>query len=163
MSFFFDMLSSLIHYMSLVSNMEEIIKMTNLVYTEDDYPAEQELIGRTLTDEEYECLTVEELITAIRHSSWAWWVFAGTKGLEPNGRFTIETQKWLNEQSARELKEFIREKDGLIIRLDEPEERNEFPVFSKGPRKGFPNYKKEPETCFDRWHDIHFKDECILK
>jgi hypothetical protein len=117
---------------------------TKLVY--DEYG---ELLGRTLDDEEYTSVTAEELITAIGHSSWG----LGVIDTDNDGRFTMKAEDNLNKMSAEQLREFIQENGGLIIILDVPEERNVFPVFSKGPRKGYPNYKKEPETFYDRWYE----------
>jgi hypothetical protein len=37
-----------------------------------------------------------------------------------------------------------------------------FPVFQKGPRKGEPNFKKEPEVFYDLWYDVFFEDECFF-
>jgi hypothetical protein len=116
--------------------------MTKLVYDEWD-----DLLGRTLTDEEYECLTAEELIDAIGHSSWG----LAVSDTDNDSRFTIEAQDKLNEKSREQLKEFIQNNNGLIVRfLEEPEERNVFPVFSNGPRKGYENCTKVSEVFFDR-------------
>jgi hypothetical protein len=128
--------------------------MTKLVY--DKWGG---LDGRILTDEEYNNLTVEELLAAIDHSTWS----LGVIDTDNDIRFTTGAQDKLNKMSAKQLKEFIRENGGLIIRLDEPAERNIFPVCSKGPRKGYPNYKEKPEVFLDRWYDIEVKDDCVLK
>ena len=129
------------------------IKMTKLVY--DEWGG---LDGRTLTDEEYNNLTVEELLVAIYHSF-------GVLALEQDNdcRFTQRVREELEMKSAEELKELIRENDGLIIRLSEPDHRYVFPEFSKGPRKGHLNFKKEPEVFIDRWYHIENKEDCVLK
>jgi hypothetical protein len=129
--------------------------MTNLVFCD----ITKEIIGRTLTDDEYTNITSEELIIAIRHSDWG----LGIIDTDSDCRFTKEAIDKLTEKSAEQLKEFIRENDGMLIRSDEPMERNVFPLFQKGPRKGYPNFKKEPEIFVDRWYSIEHEDECVLK
>jgi hypothetical protein len=106
--------------------------MTKLVY--DEWGG---LDGRTLTDEEYNNLTVEELLITIYQSSWA----LGVIDTDDDMWFTQEARKELEKKSAEQLKDFIRENGGLIISfLDKP-----------GHRYVYPEY------------DIEVKDDCVLK
>src|ERR1700738_3885459 len=122
----------------------------------DEY---EECLGRTLTKDEYDNITADELRDAIHHSPWGICVFDTDNDI----RFTKEVVDDLRRMSATELKEVIQKEKGMIIRYsddDEPGERIVFPVFQKGPRKGYSNFKKEPEVFFDRWYTIEFVNEC---
>jgi hypothetical protein len=127
---------------------------TKLVY--DEWGG---LSGRTLTDEEYDDLTVEELLNTLYQSSWS----DGVIDSDDDIRFTKEARDELEKKSAEQLREFIRENGGLIIRLNTPSPRYVYPVFSKGPRKGLPDYKKEADIFLDQWYDIEVKDDCVLR
>jgi hypothetical protein len=141
--------------------------MTKLVYFKDEEPPE--ILGRIPTSDEYANITETELLDAIRHSSWATCVLDTDRDF----RFTKEVRNMLRAMTAAELKDLIEKHNGLLVHaLDDdlegqmhavgPWERYEFPIFSKGPRKGYPNFNKDPEEFFDRWYEIEFKDECIV-
>jgi hypothetical protein len=105
----------------------------------------QELIGRALTEEEYNNITQQELLDAISHSSLGWCVVDTVAG-----GFSPYAHNTLMNKTTTELKQFIDENGGMLIRSEEPMFRNEFPLITKGSRKGHPNFNKEPEEFGDR-------------
>ena len=117
------------------------------------------MLGRELSDEEWESITANEIRDAINHSGWGWC----NLDLDLDGRLTRETRAQLNAMSVEELKALIDKGKGVLVRLPEPMFRNVFPIFTKGARKGEPNFEKEPEVFWDRWHNIiDLDDEYIV-
>jgi hypothetical protein len=112
-----------------------------------------ELIGRALTQGEYDDLTLFDLQAAIGHSSAGLCLF----DTDSDMRFTPEFYNF----SIDELKEKLKEQGAIVIRSHEWEWRNEFPLFARGPRKGLPNFKKEPDVYFDRLYLVDYKEELI--
>jgi hypothetical protein len=72
----------------------------------------------------------------------------------PGRRVTFEGWQEFNALTAEQLKERLRKNDALIIRSREPLFRNEFPPITKGPRKGYPNFTKDPAVYEDRLYRI---------
>jgi hypothetical protein len=72
----------------------------------------------------------------------------------PGRRVTFEGWQEFNTLTAEQLKERLRKDDALLIRSHEPLFRNEFPSITKGPRNGYPNFKKDPEVFWDRLYRI---------
>jgi hypothetical protein len=118
-----------------------------------------ELVGRALTQEEYDNITAQEIRDAINNTSWGWCVI----DIDNDGRFTKEAYDALHAMTVEQLKALIEEHKSVLIRCEQPTFRNVFPVFSKGPRKGYPNFKKEPEVFEDRWYTIEFKEDIVTK
>ena len=58
--------------------------------------------------------------------------------------------------SAEQLKEAIQQHNAVLMRSPEPLHRYVFSVFTKGPRKGQTNWKKDPEVYMDRWYCVDF-------
>jgi hypothetical protein len=85
--------------------------MSNLVYC---YVTEED-IARTLTDEEYNNLTKEELIPAITRCGWGYGVVDTHIDADNVVRFTKEALEKLNKKSAEQLKDFIRENNGVLL------------------------------------------------
>jgi hypothetical protein len=110
-----------------------------------------ELIGRGLSKEEYDSLSLVDLQTAIANSMAGTCIFDVDNDL----RFTPEFWKL----SLDELKQQLEENRAIVLCMPGPEWRNVFPVFKRGPRKGLPNYKKEPTTYEDRWYCVEFRDD----
>jgi hypothetical protein len=121
--------------------------MTSLVYDK----LADELIGRTLTVDECNDITKDELLATLHHSGW----FMYLDGFECDFdmRRTSESHNKLRAMTAEELKTLIHEKEGVLVRaLDEddpiwkrvdytnagPWERNVFPVFKMVRVKGPP-------------------------
>ena len=61
------------------------------------------------------------------------------------------------------MKETLQQHNALLIRSREPLDRNVFPVFTKGPRKGQTNCKKEPRRFIDRWYLVEFLDKVVAE
>jgi hypothetical protein len=140
--------------------------MTHLVYDEISEEicgtlTNDDILGRTLTDDEYANITADELRDAIHHSDWA--LFNEVFETGRDWRFTPECYKKLNAMTADELKDLIQKGNGLLIRGLEPTFRTVFPPITRGPRKGYPNFRKEPEEFWDRWYSIEHKDNCVVK
>jgi hypothetical protein len=104
------------------------------------------LLGRALTHEEYENITADELRNALCHS--------------PDlGRPPLDQWRWIIAGSADQLKDRLQESDALLIRSQERLFREEFPPITKGPRKGYPNFKKAPKRFQDRLYLIAFLED----
>jgi hypothetical protein len=114
-----------------------------------------DLLGRALTQEEYGNITAEELRDAICHSPYLCCIdIEEGPGMRP----TLKGWQELIALSAEQLKERLRKHEALLIRSHEPLFRNEFPLITKGPRKGYPNFKRYPEEFEDRLYLIEFLD-----
>src|SRR5262245_35924122 len=94
-----------------------------------------DLLGRALTQEEYENITAEELRDAICHSAFLWQI-----DIEERHDWHPTLAGWQEfiSLSAEQPKERLRRKKSLLIRSDEPLFRIEFPLITRGPRKGHP-------------------------
>ena len=110
-----------------------------------------EEMGRGLTKEEYDSLSLFDLQTAISHSTAGLAIF----DTDNDWRFTPEFWKLSLDDLKRQLEEY----GAIVLRMSEPSFRNVFPVITRGPRKGLPNYKKEPEVYEDRWYCVEFREE----
>jgi hypothetical protein len=104
------------------------------------------LLGRALTQEEYENITADELRSALCHCPYL-------------GRPPLHHWRWIIAGSADQLKDRLRTSSGLLIRLQERLFREEFPLITKGPRKGYPNFKKAPERFQDRLYHIAYLED----
>src|SRR6516162_3625121 len=111
---------------------------------------EEELLGRPLSKEEYDNISLWELQTAIGHSAAGLSLF----DTDNDSRFTPEF--W--ELSLDELKQTLKEQKAIILHNPEPEFRNEFPEITLGPRKGQSNFKKEPVEYEDRMYHVQYED-----
>jgi hypothetical protein len=114
-----------------------------------------DLLGRALTQQEYANITAEELRDAICHSTFLWEIDI-EEG--PDMHPTPDGWREFIALSAEQLKERLRKKGALLIRSHEPLFRNEFPPITKGPRKGYPNFKKYPYQLKDMLYSIEFPD-----
>jgi hypothetical protein len=110
-----------------------------------------ELIGRDLSKEEYDNISLFDLQQAIAHCSAGICIF----DTDHDCRFTPEF--W--QLSLDELKRQLEENGAIVLRMPEPSFRNEFPLVTRGPRKGLRNYKKEPKVYEDRWYTVEFREE----
>ena len=129
---------------------------TTLYYEyEDDTHNDDDFYGRALTKDEYDNITADELRAAINHSIFMSEIGIGdvaSKDLLP----TPEAERTAKAMSAEQLKEAIQQHNAVLMRSSEPLHRHVFPVFTKGPRKGETNWKKEPEVYMDRWYRVDF-------
>jgi hypothetical protein len=130
--------------------------VTTTLYYDSDHQDEDYLFGRALTEVEHANITADEIRDAISHS-----MFWCELGLEdgPGMRPTPEAVRAFNALTIEQLKEALRKNNAILIRCNTPEYRNVFPVFTKGPRKGETNWKKEPQVFWDRWYLVRFLDE----
>jgi hypothetical protein len=112
-----------------------------------------DLYGRALTQEEYDNITLDEIRDAICHASAGICIF----DIDNDIRFTPEFYGF----SIDELKQKLNEAGVVLFRYEEPSLRNEFPLISRGPRKGMPNFKKEPHVYEDLIYGLEFKDEVV--
>jgi hypothetical protein len=129
---------------------------TTVYYDKDDISHkiyEEDLLGRPLSTEEYDNISLWDLQTAICHSGAGWCPF----DIDNDWRFTRE----FYDLSVDELKQRLKEHEAIILHTAEPGFRNEFPLITHGPRKGMPNFKKEPVEHADRMYDVHFEDGII--
>jgi hypothetical protein len=139
------------------------MEVTTTLYYVDDFPrpgeehrfSDEDLLGRALTQREYENITVQELRDAICHSPYLCCIdIEEGPGMRP----TLKGWQEFIALSAEQLKERLRKNEALIIRSREPLFRNVFPPITKGPRKGYPNFKKYPVEHEDRLYLIEFLD-----
>jgi hypothetical protein len=75
------------------------------------------------------------------------------------GRPPLHHWQWIIAGSADQLKDRLRTSSGLLIRLQERLFREEFPPITKGPRKGYPNFKKAPKRFQDRLYHIAYLED----
>ena len=105
------------------------------------------LLGRALTREEYENITADELRNALCNSPYL-------------GRPPLHHWRQLIVDSADQIKDRLRKGgDALLIRSQERLFREVFPPITKGPRKGYPNFKKAPKRFQDRLYLIAFLED----
>jgi hypothetical protein len=103
------------------------------------------LLSRALTREEYESITADELRNAFFNCPYL-------------GHPPLNHWREFIADSADQLKDRIRKSDALLIRSQKRLLRKEFPLITKGPRRGYPNFKKCPEEFEDRLYLIEFLD-----
>src|SRR5262249_53294093 len=96
-----------------------------------------------------------ELQTAICHS-WA----GSCLPFEQDKDFRF-TRKFY-DLSVEELKQTLKKHGAILIRSNEPLWRNVFPKFTRGPRKGMSNFKKEPEIYEDRMYRVEFEQDDVV-
>ena len=120
-------------------------------YDDDDF------IGRALTKDEYDNITADEIRDAANHSIYLEELGIGEsdKDLRPSP----EAERTAKAMSAEQWKETLQQYNAVLVRCRELSEINVFPVFTKGPRKGQTNWKKEPEVYMDRWYRVEFLGE----
>jgi hypothetical protein len=127
------------------------MEITTTLYYIDDFPepgekhtfCDDHLLGRALNREECDTITAQELRDAIDHSIFRDEVDLGEL-----------SEQDFNALSADQLKAALQKNDALIIRSDVPLFRNVFPPITRGPRKGEPNRRKDPEVFEDRLYRI---------
>ena len=127
------------------------MEITTTLYYVHDFPrlgekhtfSDDDLLGRALTQEEYDTITAQELRDAICHSIFRDEVDLGEL-----------SEQDFNALSADQLKAALQKNYALIIRSDVPLFRNVFPPITRGPRKGEPNRRKDPEVFEDRLYRI---------
>ena len=120
-------------------------------YDDDDF------VGRALTKDEYDNITADEIRDAVNHSIYLDELGIGEcdKDLRPSP----EAERIAKAMSAEQWKETLQQHNAVLVRCRELSERYVFPVFTKGPRKGQTNWKKEPEVYMDRWYRVEFLGE----
>jgi len=120
-------------------------------YDDDDF------IGRALTKDEYDNIMAHEILDGVNHSICL--DELGIGECDKDWRPSPEALRIAESMTAEQLKKTLQQHNAVLVRCRELSERYVFPVFTKGPRKGQTNWKKEPEVYMDRWYRVEFLGE----
>ena len=118
---------------------------------------DDDILGRALTKDEYDNITADEIRDAANHSIYLHELGIGEsdKDLRPSP----EGERIGKAMSVEQWKKTLQQYNAVLLRCRELSEINVFPVFTKGPRKGQTNWKKEPKVYMDRWYRVEFLGE----
>ena len=135
---------------------------TTLYY---DINSRDELIGRALTEAEYDTISKDELREAIGNSYSLFLLDIGDTFLD--NRPTPAAEREFDAMSVEAVLEAMRQHKVLLLRSPELLPRNEWPMITKGPNKGLTNWKKgrscpdEIKVVCDLWYTLEEEDDVV--
>ena len=131
--------------------------ITTTLYYDDDEPPS--LLGRAVTKGEYDTISKNELRDAIRNCYDL--VCLGIGDIYIDLGTTPAADREFNAMSVETVKEVLRQHNVLLLRSPQPLCRFDWPVFTKGPRKGERNWKRTPQEVCDRWYTLEEEDDVV--
>jgi hypothetical protein len=126
------------------------------------WDGDDEVLGRALTPEEYENISLNDLQVAILNSIFLCEIDCG-EDKETFKRNDDRAIRAFYELSTDQLNQRLKDNEFIILRCNEPLWRNVFPPITRGPRKGMPNYKKQPDIYMDRIYRVAYETNLMKR